>query len=192
MAPVTLSDLATIKGILQISNTNSDSLLTSMLAAASGAIQRYCNRNFQNTTVTENYNGSGTYALFLNQRPITGVTSVVINGVTIPRQPDINAYGWTFDNNCLYLVGGYFQMGIQNISVTYTGGLAVSPSLTPDLWDACAWWVAMEYQAKGRIGLNTQSLDGQTTSFLISKMPYQVRIVLDQYRSMAQVQPFAL
>ena len=181
-----LTDLATVKAIGNITNTNSDTLLNNLIAAVSAAISQYCNRNFGINAYTENYSGSGNDTLWLKQRPIVSVTSVTMNGYTIPARPSVNAYGWVNDLNKIFLAGGIFWEYPLNITVVYSAGITVSSTATPDLWMAAAEWVYDEYMA------DTKHIDqgsvtsgqGQSTVFL-KDMPWYVKRAVDPYRQVA-------
>lgn len=181
-----LTNLAAVKAIGNITNTNSDTLLNQLIAAVSAAISQYCNRNFGIAAYTENYSGSGNDTLWLRQRPIVSVTSVTMNAYTIPPRPNVNAYGWANDLNKLFLAGGIFWEGPLNIVVAYSAGITVGASQTPDLWQAAAEWVYDEYMS------DTQHIDkgsvtsgqGQSTVFL-KAMPWYVKQAVDPYRQVA-------
>ena len=189
-----LTDLATVKRELAITNTNSDTQLNSLIASVSAAISVYCNRNFGTASYTETYDGSGTQMLWLNQRPVTAVSSVTVGGLTVVQRPTgyPAAYGWTFDQNQLFWSGGFFCEGFQNVTVVYTAGLAISSTNYPDLWQAAAEWVGMEYKGSQHRDKATDSgVDGQGTTYL-NKMPWTVQTVVDRYRQVSPVQSLGI
>ncbi len=56
--------------------TGVDSLLSTLITAASDAIQKYCRRDFVSTSYDELYSGNGQRQLLLRQYPIISVQSV--------------------------------------------------------------------------------------------------------------------
>ncbi len=192
-----LTDLATcraVAGITDPTQTGDDALLTSLLASVSASISTYCNRNFGTASYTETYNGDGSQFVWLNQRPVTAVSSVTIDGLAATQRPSgqPTAYGWTFDANKLYFTGDYFSEGFQNIVVVYTAGLSISSTNFPDLWRAAAEWVVSLYKGQQHIDKKSDGgLEGQNTTYL-GAMPWSVKIVVDKYRQIAPVQSLGI
>lgn len=79
-----LTTLAAVKQWLGIDNTNSDSLLTSIIDAASRFTLAYLNRDtLKSQSFTENFYGNGKDSTLLKNWPILSVTSVGVNGTLI-------------------------------------------------------------------------------------------------------------
>lgn len=74
-----LTTLADVKTFLGISDTSEDVKLTAMVSQADAAIKQYCGRQLESASRTEYYDGDGTAALLLRQRPVTSVTSVHVD-----------------------------------------------------------------------------------------------------------------
>lgn len=99
----------------------------------------------QPVTFNETYNGNGKESLFLRNSPIQSVSSLVVNGTTIPQSTAWNQTGWVIQadgkrisirsgggsNTRLvteYVLGRLvFNRGIQNVEVTYDAGYAMIP-----------------------------------------------------------------
>jgi hypothetical protein len=62
---------------------NQDSLLSTLITAASDAIEKYCRRYFVSTSYDELYNGTGDKRLLLRQYPIQSMQSVRYRPVTV-------------------------------------------------------------------------------------------------------------
>lgn len=183
-----LTDLTAVKQAGNINSSASDTNLTALIAAVSAVISNYCNRNFVSASYTESYNGNGNAFQWLKQRPVTAVANVTMNGYTVPQRPNVNGYGWTFDQNKLYFSQGCWDEGFQNVTVTYTAGIVASSSLTPDLWRAAAEWVADLYKSEQHIEKGSDTTgQGQSTVYL-KDMPWHVRQVVDLYRQVATEQ----
>jgi hypothetical protein len=63
--------------------TSVDSLLSTLITAASDAIQKYCRRDFLSTSYDELYSGNGDRKLLLRQYPLVSVESVRYRPVTV-------------------------------------------------------------------------------------------------------------
>ena len=71
--------------------TGVDALLQTLLTAASDAIQKYCRRDFVQTSYDELYNGHGHRRLLLRQYPIISVESVRYRPVTVLKITNTDA-----------------------------------------------------------------------------------------------------
>lgn len=186
-----LTDLTTVQEVIGGTESSSDNaLLNQLISAVSAAISTYCNRNFGSASYTETYSGDGQPGLWLNQRPVTAVASVTMNGLPVQQQPANQpwVYGWAFDQNRLVLIGGRWWEGFQNIAVTYTAGLSISSTNFPDLWRAAAEWVVASYKTQQHLDKKSDAgVSGQGTSYL-TEMPWSVQIVIDRYKQVAPVQ----
>jgi len=189
-APTQLTDLASVKTWLGITGTGADAQLTALITSVSGAIRLYCNRNFGSASYTETYDGSGSQRQWLNQRPVTAVSSVTLNGVALTVRPsnNVGGYGWAFNRNELLFAGGVFGAGFQNLTVAYTAGLSYTFADYPDLWQAAAMWVGIIYRSATRIGKTSEGLANNTTSFLVNDIPFEVKTILDGYKQVSPVQ----
>ena len=141
-----------------------DSLMQRLISSCSTYVQNWAARTFRNLPYVETRDGTGGDVLPLVNYPVTGVSSVVVNGVTIQPRPALNASsqqtsvgftgfpgpsGYVWDANRLILVGGYyFARGRQNVQVSYAGGFLVSnepqsvPGSAPFVLATQAYWNA--------------------------------------------------
>ena len=188
-----LSDLATCKAWLNIAtlDTDDDAQITQLISAISAQAAIYCNRNFGVNTYTETYNGLGNLTQWLNQRPVVSVSSVTIDGVNVPARPNALSSGFVADRNEVYLYGWYFTTGFQNVVVTYDAGISCSAANTPDLWQAVTEWIALVFQSQKRVGLKSESLNGQNTSYMVADLPESITLVLNRYEQVSPVQSIA-
>jgi hypothetical protein len=84
MAANDLITLARAKQNIQsITDTSQDALLTTLITAISRGIEKYCRRDFVQTTYDELYNGTGDRRLLLRQYPLISVQSVRYRPVTV-------------------------------------------------------------------------------------------------------------
>lgn len=136
-----LTTLANVKEALGISGTDSDALITNLIARAQAAIEHYCDRTFEQATHTdEKGDAKGTGTILVKNPPIASVTSVAVRtGASTYTTVDASVYDFTTDDsgriesvsawNYSYPDGGYpvgstFGCGINSYQVTYVGGYA--------------------------------------------------------------------
>lgn len=179
-----------------------DGLLQRMISSASLAAQRYLGYDVATgkmlaaTTYTEMldsiYDGSGwpnewLYQIPVSYPPIQSVSSVVIDGQTIPSGGDPNRTpGWFFDPldaQFIYVAG--YKPGLRakkNVVVTYVGGYQAIPY---DVEQAIIETVSVRYKEIQRIGLKSVSMAGEsvsTESYVIAMLPPSAQTALKPYR----------
>jgi uncharacterized phiE125 gp8 family phage protein len=186
MAAGDLTTVANVKQWLNVTSNTDDSLLQRLLSAESANIQNYLNRQFAVTAYTDTINGQNTLAVHTVNYPIVSVASVTIDGQLIPQSTDPTVPGWVFDLYSVRLVPWQYRFtnGQQNISIQYTAGYASVPL---DLEQACIELVALRYRERSRIGVNTQTLGQETTSYQNIDMPPSVKTALAQYKKVVPV-----
>jgi hypothetical protein len=182
MATGDLTTLANVKAWLSppLATTTDDALLQRLVTAASQFIQVWLDRTIAAQAYTETRDGHGGARLVLRNRPVTAVTSLVVDGVAIPPSTAPGAAGYRFDDVSLGLVGHAFTRGFQNVVVGYTAGYAATP---PDIEQACIALVALRYKERDRIGHVSKSLAGETVTFTQKDLPADVATLLAQYRN---------
>lgn len=182
-----------------------DTLLKRLLLAATDFFDNCVGRGIIAQSYTETRNGSDQVAMWLHNYPVTAVASLTINGVAIDASVDVRSWGYVFDANHIYMrspasvegweqwIAGFvplpnffsgeptrFSKGVQNVTVVYTAGYASVPQ---DIKQAIVELVAWKYKAKDHIGQSTSQTAGVvTTSFVITNIPKEVRMIIDIYR----------
>lgn len=169
MNPAT--DLCAVSDVLsfigQSSSTAAQSELQQCVSAASLYILRACAvDNFNAASYTQTFNGNNSFRLFLRNYPVTGVTSLVVNGTSIAQSSAWNAAGYIFDDTSLQLrpgtitfpnvQSGIFPWGIGNVVVSYTAGYE---SLPYDLVQAAVEIAANTY-VKGQFPMKASLSSG--------------------------------
>jgi uncharacterized phiE125 gp8 family phage protein len=180
--PSDLCALGDVKAWLNLSTTSDDTLLASLITNVSGFITSGLNRAVLSASYTETRDGTGGRTLAFGVTPVTAVTSLTINGRTIPPAPDNFNPGYRFGPSRLSLYGFRFTQGYDNVAVSYTAGFASVPD---DLAQACIQLVALRYRERDRIGLVSKGLAGEATAFLQKAMTDDVAAVLQRYRRVA-------
>lgn len=200
MAAGDLCTLSDVKAWLNVvpGNTANDAVLTRLITAASQAIKTWMARPLLQDTYTETYDGTGINRLTLRNFPITAVSALTVNGLTVPPATSPVSFGYLFDQYGLFLVGGtawpanipqtpsiwagsYFPKASQNVTVTYTAGYV---SVPVDVTQACIELVAFKFQQRNHVGVTSRSLTagGESVVYQSGFMPPEVQALLSVYR----------
>ena len=129
MSATDLTNLYLLKTWLgiAITDTVSDTVFSDLITGISADIRSDISRGiFPVNTYSVNLNGNGKCKLFLPNYPIYAVNSLTINGANIPARPAYPLTGYVINPTYIELVGYYFNKGVQNVSLTYQAGYAVS------------------------------------------------------------------
>ena len=158
MAP---GDLITLpQALAWLGQTNDNLGIVSMLiSSCSTSIQNWIGYQLASQNYTKTFNGIGGHRMSIPDRPVTAVSSVTVDGITIPPAVVPTTPGYLFDTKYLYVTkaGNWsngqfstdqFVRGVQNVTVSYTAGFAQIPA---DIQNACMMWVAQNFEM---IGLN--------------------------------------
>jgi hypothetical protein len=179
MATGDLCASADVQAFLSLAAGQDDALLQTLCTNASAFVINFLNRNLLTASYTETRNGVGGDRLAFRQYPVTAVASVVIDGVTVPLSTSPAQFGYVFDEEMLYLRGGVFPRGVQNVAISYTAGLASVPL---DVAQACIEIVATKYKRRTNIEVSAKTLNGETISFTQADMPAASKLALDNYK----------
>jgi hypothetical protein len=174
-----LTTLPNVKDWLQITNTASDALLTRMIQAFSDAVANYINRDLGSQSYDVIRDGNGSNILMFVNYPVTGVTSLTVDGLTVPARPAPGQNGYVFTTTKMTLVGSVFNKGVQNIELVYTAGFATIPT---EIEQAVIEWIADRYVSRDRISINSKSLAGETISYAQNDIPDPVVQILIPYK----------
>lgn len=133
-----LITLAQAKGWLNIASdqTGDDALITNIIAGCSDTFGLLTGRDqLAPTTYTERISGSGTAQLIPSNLPIVSITTLEIDGRTMPVSTGFGIPGYFFDADRIQLSGGgvtfpwapggipfTFPRGRGNVSITYVAG----------------------------------------------------------------------
>lgn len=174
-----LCQLADVQTYLGDSAAASSPVLALLITNASAFIEQYCNRTFALTSYTETRNGNGGNKLFLLNGPVVSVSSVTVDGNVVPPSPNPLASGWVNDDSMVYIRGGWFACGIQNVTVQYSAGFATTPA---DVAQACIELVAEKFAKRNRIDKASETLGTQQTqAYIQADMPARVKTALQPY-----------
>jgi hypothetical protein len=109
-----------------------DLTVTRALSRARMMIDAYCGRDFLRRRETYYVDGSGTGALFLEDRPVVKVTKLAVDGMKVEPESyclyeDAGYIRMTGDRTIFMGYPGTFPAGVQNVEVTGIFGFDVVP-----------------------------------------------------------------
>lgn len=186
-----LTQLATVKARLGITDTTDDTLLTNFIKFASARFEGECNRSFERgASLTEEFGGNE-----IDLRP----SRYPIESVGAFHLKSDETAGWVAQSNANYLIRRQCIVSLltalgastQVLRLTYTGGY-VLPGTTPgagqtalpdDLEQACVEQVSYWYQRRHQLGLASVPT-AERTFYRVAELDLlpHVRKVLDRYQ----------
>jgi len=178
MAAGDLCQVADVKAFLDITNSDKDALLQTLITNASAFVLNQINRNLLSEAYQEVRNGTGSDRIAFWQYPVSAVASVSVDGVPIPLATSAQASGYLFDTNMLYLRGHRFSFGVQNVAIQYTAGYASIPA---DLSQACVEIVAAKYKRRTDIHISGKAINGESVTFNQLDLPKSAASTLSNY-----------
>lgn len=179
MAAVDLTSLENVKENFDIKQPDSDALLSRLITAASVFVLEYLSRDLALATHSLTFSGHGGRTYIAPQYPVTEITSLSIDGVTIPPRSSVLGNGYAFDELGIYLTGYSFTRGQMNVSLTYKAGYA---SIPEPVEQAVIELVGLKYRERGRLGKTSETLNGMTTAYLKQDMTDNMKTALDLYK----------
>jgi uncharacterized phiE125 gp8 family phage protein len=179
-----LTTLASFKAYAGVAVTNDDAVLSSLITAYSAWVQQWMNRNILTQTYNETYNGRNHIAQMLPQWPVTAVSAVTIDGVSIPARTTATGAGYFTDGEAVILAGYSFSKGRANVTIGYTAGYATVPT---ELAQAVNELVSLRYKLRDKMEWSSKSLAGETVSLVTKDMPESVRTILNTWRAVVPV-----
>ncbi|MBI2300284.1 MAG: hypothetical protein HYU66_15290 [Armatimonadetes bacterium] len=171
----------------------SDANLEALINRGSGAIESWCDRALvaPATALTYTFDGDDGRRLVLPEWPVVSVSTVSVDGESIPARPSLLAEGYVVrpGEAWIELVGYRFSRGIANVTVSARLGYDATLAATDrrhrraldDLGQAClllcAYW--FEKPVGGRL---TSGVEGHLQSFQPDLWPEEVKALLLPYR----------
>ncbi len=185
MTPGDLTTLPAVKQWLNLTSTNDDALLTTLITAASTFIQSWLGRTIAAASYAETRDGTGGQRLQFRNNPVTAVASLSIDDQVIPASTSSFMAGYVFSATQIDVRGYHFTRRALNVAISYTAGYATTP---PDLAEACTELVGQRYRERSRIGLTSETInDVRAVTYTIKDIPGYVMLVMQQYRQVAPV-----
>jgi hypothetical protein len=198
-----LCQLADVKEWLELAQdkTQADPVLTRLITATSADFMTESARPdlYPASDYIAAISGDGESSVFLPHWPINSVTSLSIDGVTVPASDDGIKPGYVIAHkdedpelrSKIVLIGYRFsrvaapcgrqnQLAAPNVVVSYNAGYDTVP---PDVAQAVIDWVAYRYRSRSFIGQTSKSLNqGETIAFQQVDMPPNTKRAIERYR----------
>jgi hypothetical protein len=174
-----LTTLSNAKQFLRITGTTDDALITRLVTACSEFIQTWLNKELSIQTYTEKFSGTGNQFHICGDYPITSITSVVVNDLSIPLSQNTNTAGYINDDEQIALQGYVFARGRLNCVITYQAGYSIIP---PEIEQACLELIATKYKQIEHIEQSSKVVAGETVAFITSDIPAFIKVTLKNYK----------
>lgn len=175
-----LATLAQLKEYLAVTDTTDDALLTRLLDVCATSIEKWCSRTFAPADYSLTLDGNGRTRIVVDQWPIVSIASLTIDGNTIPASTGPKVNGYTFSGYRIDLRGYQFEVGAQNVEVSFRAGYTTVPS---DVTQACIKLAALRYRERDRLGVSSKGIAGEQIVFVNDDFPESIERVLNDYKS---------
>lgn len=175
LAANALTDVPKAKGYCGIdaAETSLDTLIESLINASSNAMENFCNRILKaQDIIDEEYDGTGSANLMLNQLNINSITSVKVDDVLV----DASEYKLRKGSGIIVRLKSSWPKDVLNVKVTYNAGFVAVPA---DLELACKHLVKFYY--KTDIADFSRTF-GEGLVMSPEAWPRQVRALLSAYK----------
>lgn len=168
------------------SDTTFDGDLENLINAVSVMFNTITRRQLLSKANTEYYDGDGTGTLYLNNYPVTTLTSLNIDtdrqygSETLVISGDYLLYS---ELGKIVLPYDAFDKGPQTVKVVYTAGYAFA-SIPYDLKASCLDQIKFQFNRwmKNREGVLAANLEGQSVTLVeVKDLLPSVKMVLDKY-----------
>ena len=184
-----LCTLEDVKNVLNITGSTelSDTLIENLINRLSTAMESYCDKTFASATYTEYQDGSGADTLFLDNYPITSITSINQDSDwTWAASTVVTGTAYRVMYNSIVVNSTKWTAGRQNIKVVYVAGYATPPL---DLAHACTTEVARAYNKRTTPELKSKSSDlvdtTATHNYYSEPFLSQTMLILNKYKKAA-------
>ena len=197
-----LTVVANVQSWMGLGSNVDSQVIQRLITAESTFIQKWLGWQIASQTYTEVRDGSGAgeglYRMVFANQPVTAVTSLTIDDITIPSSTDggVLQPGYAFSATEIWIAEApsttdamwsnqySFSRGRANVTIVYTAGYASTPL---DIEQACIELVSLRYQERTRIGQVSKSLQGETVSFTQKALTDSIMSQLQSYRKVAPI-----
>lgn len=182
-------DLTTVAAVKVLTGaaTVDDAITQSLITKASLWANNYTSRILAQQTFTEYYDGDGTSILFLNNYPISSITTVHQDSdrtFGTDTLVDSDDYFFYADNNKLLGDGILWYKGLQTIKVVYVAGYAIG-SIPEDIVNAVTMLVDFWHKEYSAHRFGVTSTGSETNRIIYEKnIPVEIKEMLNPYRKM--------
>lgn len=175
-----LCSLDEVKNYMNIKGSDSimDDVLENLCVRVTEAFEKYCGvKQFKSQTYTEYYDGNGCRELFINNLPLTSITSIAEDSDwDFTSDSTIGSDEYAIVDECrIAMKTDYFTHGIRNFKIIYTAGYSTIPN---DLKQAAIMEVVRLYKLKDNIDVSQKSgPDGSVTKLQQGFLPDTTNIL---------------
>jgi hypothetical protein len=176
-------------GATATAKLGSDDALLGLINRASAVICEAVNRPKifdSGVNVTERRNGNGQDRMTVAVDPIISVSSLTIDGATVPAS-DGQSAGYLFDSTTIYLIGYVFTRWVQNVVLIYRGGCVANSGRQLQLEAACLATVALWWKRRAHIDQISQAMSNNagTLTFTTKDLPAEAWTIINQIKRVA-------
>lgn len=174
--------LDTFKQYLWITGADQDELLTIFLNWAVWIIEWYIGRSITNQTYTDIVNGTAQVRYVLKNYPVVAFTSVERNiwNIDTPDWEAVTDYHTDMDCWVVEFYSPIYKW-LWNYKFKYEAWYTTFPA---DLLLATLKIWSMLYRLKDSDGISSESVAGDSISFMRDTLPQDILIALDRYKKL--------
>ncbi len=178
----------TLKAYMGIDGSQQDALLESLIRQCTALFENVCNRKFKARNYSydpdsDDYDadnailsGNDTGELVLPQFPVNSLTTLIVDGITIPEPSLYGRDGM--------IMNVFFPKGVQNVKVVYNAGYAEIPGdLEMVCIEQCAWLFKQSPAGGNLLGVSSKSLADGSVSYSARGLLPTAKEVLQKYRN---------
>lgn len=172
-----------IYSMLSVSDSADESLIQNLIDRKTEHFERYCGLDsFYVADYVEYYDGQGSNLVFVKNIPINSVTEIAVDADWswgTDTVVDSDDYRVVEDRYIIYQ--SYFDIGIQNIKVSYNAGYSTIPL---DLKQVLIDEVVRTYNRRKEQDVLIKTLQDGSTHYVPSGLMPSTRHVLSRYKTM--------
>jgi len=182
-----LTDLDRVKGYRLAqgeelnTTTEQQDLIKNLINIYSTIIENYCDRKFKSREYTEYYDGDGSDTLFMNQYPVSTITSINDDQDWLWSDTTVinSNYYRIVDSRYIVMKNNLFTVAKQSVKAVYTAGFTTTPE---DINNACATEVIRAFDGITNLGVESISFLEVSETFVPMPFLPQTRLVLNNYK----------
>lgn len=179
-----LTTLNAVKRWLNLQDSSdSDQLLSDMLAGASAAVRQYLSRDVLSASFDWTTDGTGSDRMMTREFPVLSVSLLEVDFSPVPVSVR-GSPGYVAGPDKISLIGYKFTKGHMNVHVVYTAGWDTVPK---DIEWATIELIAGRFKEQDRIGMISKTLAGETVAYSQKDMTDSVKSKLNPYRRVSVV-----
>jgi len=185
MASVDLTTLANVKTALEITGTDDDTYLESLIDRVSTIIESYCDREFDSQTLTEIFDGTGTEDYQTEEYPIDSITSLSYRTTTLNEDNwqtiESEYYHFYEDQGSVHYMNK-FKEGVKNYKLVYVAGYSDIPD---DLEQAAIDMISYYYNKRQSKNVKSESIGDYSITYAKSENVIDdlgLDVILDKYK----------